>query len=121
MREVLEHLWANPTAQAYGVTHLDDPYIFKRVAYHFVGSSIRWLSGGLSGAGQRVGGTASRDRTPVVSPGREGKGILHLPTGQSGHPLSAHCRDQHVSWTQGRPSPFLAGPVQYHLTLKPVG
>ncbi|MDQ3776699.1 MAG: penicillin acylase family protein [Pseudomonadota bacterium] len=31
----------------------------------------------------------------VVSPGHEADAILHLPGGQSGHPLSAHYRDQY--------------------------
>jgi penicillin amidase len=34
----------------------------------------------------------------VVSPGREAEGILHMPTGQSGHPLSPHYGDQHHAW-----------------------
>lgn len=46
----------------------------------------------------------------VVSPGREEDGILHMPTGQSGHPLSPHYRDQHDAWLHGKPLPLLPGP-----------
>ncbi|MEI4920825.1 penicillin acylase family protein, partial [Klebsiella pneumoniae] len=31
----------------------------------------------------------------AVSPGREAEGYFHMPTGQSGHPLSPHYRDGH--------------------------
>jgi penicillin amidase len=55
----------------------------------------------------------------VVSPGREHEGILHMPTGQSGHPLSPHYRDQHRAWVEGRPLPFLPGPTVARLTLRP--
>jgi penicillin amidase len=53
----------------------------------------------------------------VVSPGREHEGIFHMPTGQSGHPLSPHYGDQHRAWVDGRPLPFLPGPAVARLTL----
>jgi len=55
----------------------------------------------------------------VVSPGREQEGILHIPTGQSGHPLSPHYGDQYRAWLAGEPLPFLPGPVVSTLTLTP--
>lgn len=55
----------------------------------------------------------------VVSPGREHEGILHMPTGQSGHPLSPHYRDQHRAWVTGEPLPFLPGPPVSTLALVP--
>ena len=55
----------------------------------------------------------------VVSPGREHEGILHMPTGQSGHPLSPHYADQHRAWLAGEPLPFLPGPPVSRLTLTP--
>ena len=55
----------------------------------------------------------------VVSPGREHEGILHMPTGQSGHPLSPHYRDQHRAWVEGTPLPFLPGETVARLTLTP--
>jgi len=53
----------------------------------------------------------------VVSPGREHEGILHMPGGQSGHPLSPHYADQHRAWVDGAPLPFLPGPAVSRLTL----
>jgi penicillin G amidase len=38
----------------------------------------------------------------VVTPGDEDNMILVLPTGQSGHPLSTHYRDQYDAWVTGR-------------------
>ena len=55
----------------------------------------------------------------VVSPGREHEGILHMPTGQSGHPLSPHYNDQHRAWLSGEPLPFLPGATVTRLTLTP--
>ncbi|OFW46957.1 MAG: hypothetical protein A3J29_09320 [Acidobacteria bacterium RIFCSPLOWO2_12_FULL_67_14b] len=55
----------------------------------------------------------------AVSPGHEEDGILHVPTGQSGHPLSPHYNDQYRLWLNGEPSPFLPGPTESTLTLTP--
>ena len=43
----------------------------------------------------------------AVSPGRENEGILHIPTGQSGHPLSPHYGDQYRAWLNGDATPFI--------------
>lgn len=54
-----------------------------------------------------------------VSPGDEEHSILHMPTGQSGHPLSKFYAKGHDEWVQGLPSPFLPGPAEHRLTLTP--
>ena len=54
-----------------------------------------------------------------VSPGDEANSLLHMPTGQSGHPLSEFYARGHEDWVKGRPSPFLPGPAQHTLTLVP--
>jgi len=55
-----------------------------------------------------------------VAPGDEAGSILHMPTGQSGHPLSEFYARGHQDWVDGRPSPFLPGAAQHTLTLSPV-
>jgi len=55
----------------------------------------------------------------VVSPGREADGVLHLPTGASGHPLSEHYGDQFPDWVEGKPTPFLPGETVSSFTLTP--
>lgn len=57
----------------------------------------------------------------AVSPGDRENGILHMPTGQSGHPLSDFYRRGHREWVEGRASPFLPGDVQHRLVLSPTG
>jgi len=57
----------------------------------------------------------------AVSPGDEANGILHMPTGQSGHALSPFYREGHDDWVRGRASPFLPGAAVHTLTLTPVG
>jgi penicillin amidase len=55
----------------------------------------------------------------VVSPGREERGIFHMPGGQSGHPMSPFYRAGHEAWEEGRATPFLPGEPVYELTLVP--
>ena len=55
----------------------------------------------------------------VASPGHEATAILHMPGGQSGHPLSPFYRAGHDAWVRGEPTPFLPGPAEYVLTLHP--
>jgi penicillin amidase len=55
----------------------------------------------------------------AVSPGREGEGYLHMPGGQSGHPLSPYYRAGHDAWVHGWPTPFLPGPAFHTLILVP--
>ena len=55
----------------------------------------------------------------VVSPGHEADGIIHMPGGQSGNPLSPFWGAGHEDWVHGRPSPFLPGKTEYTLRLVP--
>jgi len=55
----------------------------------------------------------------VVSPGHEESGLLHMPTGQSGHFMSPNYADQHDAWVRGLPVPLLAGEVVVTLDLVP--
>ena len=55
----------------------------------------------------------------VVAPGHEADGIVHMPGGQSGHPLSPFWGAGHDDWVHGRPTPFLPGETRHTLTLVP--
>jgi penicillin G amidase len=55
----------------------------------------------------------------VASPGHDGTAILHMPGGQSGHPLSPHYGDQQRAWVAGDPLPLLPGRPVHTLTLAP--
>lgn len=55
----------------------------------------------------------------VVSPGQEENGIMNMPTGQSGHPLSPFYNAGHNDWLEGKPTPFLPGPALTTMTLAP--
>jgi len=55
----------------------------------------------------------------VVSPGHEADGALHLPAGNSGHPLSAHYGDQFDDWIEGRATPLLPGEPKGTLRFTP--
>ena len=55
----------------------------------------------------------------AVYPGDEAASIMHMPTGQSGHPLSEFYARGHDDWVHGQPSPFLPGEAVFTLTLTP--
>ncbi|MGJ3244121.1 MAG: penicillin acylase family protein [Opitutales bacterium] len=55
----------------------------------------------------------------VVSPGRDYRGIFHMPGGQSGHPVSPHYRRGHQLWVQGIPAPLEPDEPQTRLVLNP--
>ena len=71
--------------------------------------SMPRVQGPAFGASQRM----------VVSPGHEADGIVHMPGGQSGHPLSPFWGAGHDDWVEGRATPFLPGPARHTLTLAP--
>jgi penicillin amidase len=64
-------------------------------------------------------GSVGASERMVVSPGREAEGIMHMPTGQSGHPLSPFYSNSHDAWVKGEPTPFLPGDPQHTLRLIP--
>ena len=72
-------------------------------------STVPRVQGPSFGASQRL----------VVAPGHEADGILHMPGGQSGHPLSPFWGAGHDDWVRGRPSPLLPGRARYRLDLRP--
>jgi penicillin amidase len=53
----------------------------------------------------------------ALSPGREAEGYLHMPAGQSGHPLSPFYRAGHEQWVHGEATSFLPGQTLYRLKL----
>jgi penicillin amidase len=55
-----------------------------------------------------------------VSPGDEEHGLMHMPTGQSGHPMSPFYRAGHDTWVNGEASPFWPAAAAHTLTLRPV-
>jgi penicillin amidase len=55
----------------------------------------------------------------VVAPGHELDGIIHMPGGQSGNPLSPFWGAGHEAWVRGEPTPFLPGKTGHALRLTP--
>jgi penicillin amidase len=53
----------------------------------------------------------------AVAPGDEENGYLHMPGGQSGHPLSDYYSQGHRDWVEGRATAFLPGESVHSLTL----
>ncbi|MBU8869575.1 MAG: penicillin acylase family protein [Gemmatimonadales bacterium] len=88
-----------------------------------------WLSRWLAAPPQALPGDSFMPRVQhrrygasqrlVVSPGREEQGILHMPGGQSGHPLSPFFLVGHQDWAEGKATSLLPGSVQYQLELVP--
>ncbi|MGZ5050169.1 MAG: penicillin acylase family protein [Methylobacter sp.] len=55
----------------------------------------------------------------VAAPGHFDDAILHMPGGQSGHPLSPYYRDQQHYWLKGLPMPLAGGKPEHQLLLSP--
>ena len=70
----------------------------------------------------RVSGPSfGQSQRMVVAPGQEHLGILTIPAGQSGHPLSPFYRADHHYWLNEVALPFLPGEKKYQLLLTPQG
>ncbi|MBL4802974.1 MAG: penicillin acylase family protein [Emcibacter sp.] len=67
------------------------------------------IAGNLFGQSERI----------VVSPGHEEDGIMNMPAGQSGHPLSPYYGAGHDDWLTGKMSPFLPGETKWLLNFMP--
>ncbi|MBC7983286.1 MAG: penicillin acylase family protein [Candidatus Obscuribacterales bacterium] len=92
-------------------------------ALPFLGSLLRMPRDPLPGDSDmpRVQGQAfGASERFAVSPGREAEGYLHMPGGQSGHPLSPYFGAGHAAWVKGEPTPFLPGKTQHQLLLRPL-
>lgn len=74
---------------------------------------------GDSGLPRAQSGAHGPSNRLVVSPGREADGILHMPGGQSGHPLSPYYLAGNRDWEDGRPTPLLAEEAAWTLVLTP--
>jgi penicillin amidase len=113
-RPLAAHTWGD-----YNQVHIQHP--FSRF--------LPWLSDWLDLPAQALPGDLHMPRlqTPdsgaserlAVAPGHERNGILHLPGGQSGHPLSPFYRAGHVAWATGEPLPLLPEPTAHRLRLEP--
>ena len=76
---------------------------------------------GDSGLPRAQSGAHGPSNRLVVSPGREEDAILHMPGGQSGHPLTPYYLSGNRDWEDGRPTPLLAEETAWKLTLTPSG
>ena len=65
------------------------------------------------------GATFGASERFTVAPGDEENGLMHMPTGQSGHPMSPFYRAGHESWLKGEPDPFFPTETAHTLTLEP--
>ncbi|MBO9689793.1 MAG: penicillin acylase family protein [Mitsuaria chitosanitabida] len=82
----------------------------------------RWLDmpsvpqGGDTNLPHVAGPAFGQSERLVVSPGREDRGWLSLPGGQSGHPMSPYYGAGHQDWVEGKRTPLLAGTLVHRIT-----
>jgi penicillin amidase len=74
---------------------------------------------GCGGCVRAAGPDFGASERLVVSPGHLDEAILHMPGGQSAHPLSPNYRDQQSYWVQGLSIELLAAKQKHTLVLKP--
>lgn len=72
-------------------------------------SDMPRVQGKSFGASQRM----------VIAPGREADALFHMPTSQSGNPLSPYYGAGHKAWEEGEKTPLLPGKTVFTLTLTP--
>jgi penicillin amidase len=99
------------------------------IQHPLAGALPAWLTGWLNTPADQLPGDTNLPRVQgpafgasermVVSPGHEASGILHLPGGQSGHPLSPYYQAGHAAWVHGEPTPFLPGKTEHTLDFLP--
>ncbi|MGF9762427.1 penicillin acylase family protein [Microvirga sp. 0TCS3.31] len=63
-------------------------------------------------------GTGASERF-VVAPGHEETGVFHMPTSQTGHPLSPYYMAGHEAWARGQAAPFLPGEPKWRMVFQP--
>ena len=95
---------------------------------HPLSNAVPFLAGLLDMPAEKLSGATDMPRVQwpafgaserfAVSPGDEENGYLHMPAGQSGHPLSDFYAAGHDDWVQGRKSSFLPGKAAHTLTLR---
>ncbi|VAV92721.1 Penicillin acylase II [hydrothermal vent metagenome] len=66
-----------------------------------------------------AGNSFGQSERIVVSPGHEQDGIMNMPAGQSGHPLSPYYGAGHEDWLSGKMTPFLPGYAKWTLQIAP--
>lgn len=100
-----------------------------RIAHPLAQALPHWAASWLSMAADPLPGDANMPRVQeasfgaserfAVAPGREDRGIFHMPGGQSSNPLSPFFRAGHEAWVRGEPTPFLPGPAEHTIELSP--
>ncbi len=96
---------------------------------HPLSSVLPALSGWLDMPAEPLNGDSDMPRAQgatwgaserfTVMPGDEAGSLMHMPGGQSGHPMSDFYRSGHAAWVNGEPTPFLPGAGQHELILQP--
>ena len=76
------------------------------------------LNGDLDMPKAQGPGFGASERYAVYA-GDEASSIMHMPAGQSGHPLSPFYVRGHSDWVRGLSNPFLPGEATHTLTLTP--
>lgn len=79
---------------------------------------VQALPGDLYTPNMHWGSNAPSERF-IVSPGHEADGMMQIPAGQSGHPLSPFYSNSHRAWVNGEMTPLMPGKTAHSLTLEP--
>lgn len=122
-RKVLaRHRVSEPDAVTWGMTNTASIAHPFSAAFSGVRPLLDMPAQALAGCSEcvrwNIAGGGATERL-VVAPGHESTGILHMPTGQSGHPLSPHYRDQQPAWVAGAATPLLTGAARHRLRFLP--
>ncbi|MDO6719495.1 penicillin acylase family protein [Psychrosphaera sp. 1_MG-2023] len=106
--------WGN-----YNNTHIQHPLAKAVPALSFLLDMPRLKAAGDSYMPRVQGKSFGSSQRMVVSPGNEAEGIMQMPSGQAGHPLSPYFQQGHKEWIEGQATPLLPGATKYKLEMIP--
>ncbi|MHC1480262.1 penicillin acylase family protein [Frateuria aurantia] len=121
--EPLARLPGGLAARRWGEIHHDQlrhalsPALPARIA-HWLDMPERELAGDSNMPRVAAPAFGASERFDIM-PGHEAESLLHMPSGQSDHPLSPYYGAGTEDWIQGRATPLLPGPDRYLLQLVP--
>ena len=108
-----------PTWGQVNTLRLSHPFALKmKVLRPWLSAAPIYSSGAITDMPKIQSPEFGASQRMAVFPGRESNGIMQLPGGQSGHPMSPHYLDLLHDWVHHGRTPLIAGKAEHVLILK---
>ena len=108
-----------PTWGQVNTLRLSHPFALKmKVLRPWLSAAPIYSSGAITDMPKIQSPEFGASQRMAVFPGRESNGIMQLPGGQSGHPMSPHYLDLLHDWVHHERTPLIAGKAEHVLILQ---